>query len=152
MTVVKVASALSLLAVAALASSAHADDLVAYVVSSGAIKEPLTSTPGNPALGRRIVSDLAHASCLICHAMPIPEEPDHGAIGPSLRGVGSRYSRGELRLRLVDPKAFNPDTIMPSYYRVSGQHRVQSSYAGRPIYSAQQVEDVVAYLASLKEK
>jgi sulfur-oxidizing protein SoxX len=129
-----------------------AGDLPAYRITNGAIQEALTDAPGNPALGRQIVRDLAHASCLICHAMPIPEEPDHGAIGPPLDGVGHRYTSGELRLRLVDPKYFNADTIMPSYWRVQGLNRVQSSYVGRPIYTAQQIEDVVAYLSSLKEK
>jgi sulfur-oxidizing protein SoxX len=129
-----------------------AEDLLRYRITNGAIEEPLTAAPGNPALGRQIVRDLAHASCLICHAMPIPEEPDHGAIGPPLDGVGRRYAPGELRLRLVDPKYFNADTIMPSYWRVRGLNRVQTSYVGRPIYTAQQIEDVVAYLSSLKEK
>src|SRR5690606_39700877 len=76
--------------------------------------------PGNPVRGRQIVRDINNATCLICHAMPIPEEPDHGEIGPPLHGVGSRYTVEELRLRLVDPKAINPDTIMPSYFRAEG--------------------------------
>lgn len=133
-------------------ASAPAQDVAAYSVVQGAIAEPLTREPGNPGRGRRIVADLAHVSCLICHALPIPEEPDHGAIGPSLAGVGGRYSAGEIRLRLVDPKALNPRSIMPSYYRVGGLQRVQEPYRGKPIYTAQQIEDVVAYLVSLKDK
>jgi sulfur-oxidizing protein SoxX len=112
---------------------------------------PLTDAPGNPARGRQIVRDASKATCLICHPMPIPEEPDHGGIGPPLAGVGARYTPGELRLRLVDPKALNPDTVMPSYHRVEGLHRVLGRYQGRPIYTAQEVEDVVAYLASLRQ-
>lgn len=108
--------------------------------------------PGNPARGRQIVRDVNNATCLICHAMPIPEEPDHGEIGPPLHGVGSRYTVEELRLRLVDPKAINPDTIMPSYFRAEGFTRVSEAFRGRPIYTAQQIEDVVAYLATLTEE
>src|SRR5690606_16909357 len=100
---------------------------------------------------RQIVRDTNKATCLICHPMPIPEEPNHGDIGPPLHGVGGRYTLGELRLRVVDPKAINPDTVMPSYYRVNGLHRVLQRFRDRPIYTAQEVEDVVAYLASLKE-
>lgn len=118
-------------------------------IVDGAAPDALTSSPGNPALGRQIVRDQGHVTCLICHAMPIPEEPDHGDIGPPLAGVGGRYNAGELRLRLIDPKAINPDTIMPSYYRTNDLNRVGAEYRGRPIYTAQEIEDVVAYLASL---
>jgi sulfur-oxidizing protein SoxX len=129
---------------------APAADLAPYKIDNGAIDKPLTNEPGNPARGRQIVRDLSHATCLICHTMPIAEEPDHGEIGPSLAGVGSRYSAGELRLRLVDPKALNPETLMPSYYRVSDLYRVWTPFRDQPIYTAQQIEDVVAYLSQLK--
>jgi sulfur-oxidizing protein SoxX len=113
--------------------------------------EPLTSEPGNPERGRLVVRDLGAASCLICHAMPIPEEPDHGDIGPPLHGVGARFTPAELRQRLVDPKAIDPDTVMPSYYQLEGLRDVLGRYVGRTIYTAQQIEDVVAYLATLTE-
>jgi L-cysteine S-thiosulfotransferase len=130
---------------------AAAQDLVSYRVEGQAIPEPLTESPGNPARGREIVRNINQVPCLICHQMPIPQEPDHGSIGPPLIGVGSRLSRGELRLRVVDSSVINPQTIMPPYYRVEGLHRVGADYRGRPIYTAQMVEDVVAYLASLVE-
>lgn len=139
-----------LLGVALYATSAASEDMVPYRIQEGAIPAPLTASPGNPARGRQIVRDLGHATCLICHAMPIPEEPDHGEIGPSLAGIGSRSTPGELRLRLVDPKALNPETIMPSYYRVDNLYRVWGPFRDRPIYTAQQIEDVVAYLTELK--
>jgi L-cysteine S-thiosulfotransferase len=120
-------------------------------IENGEIARPLTDEPGNPGRGRLIVRDTARATCLICHALPIPEEPDHGEVGPSLAGVGKRYTPGQLRLRLVDPKAINPDTIMPSYYRVENLYRVLDTYRGQPIYTAQQIEDVVAYLAQLRD-
>ena len=135
-----------------MAAPAAAQDLAPYRVEGLSIPEPLTDSPGNPDRGRQIVRDITNATCLICHAMPIPEEPDHGNIGPPLDGVGSRYDAGELRLRLVDPKAINPDTIMPSYYRTEGLYRVREQFRGRPIYTAQQIEDVVAYLTTLKDQ
>lgn len=125
--------------------AAGADETVARP----ALDTPLTAEPGNPGRGRLIVRDTARATCLICHELPIPEEPDHGRIGPSLAGIGSRMTAGELRLRLVDPKAVNPDTIMPSYFRTEGLHRVGAAYQGQTIYTAQQIEDVVAYLSGL---
>ena len=102
--------------------------------------------------GERIVRDADNPTCLICHPLPIPGEPDPGNIGPSLRGVGSRYSAGQLRLRLVDPKLLNADTAVPSYYKVDGLHEVAPEYQGKAIYSARDVEDVVAYLLTLVEE
>ena len=133
------------------ATPATGQPVSAYEVVDMAIPEPLTDVVGNPGRGRQIVRDINRATCLICHSMPIPEEPDHGNIGPPLHGVGSRLSPGELRLRLVDSQQINPDTIMPSYHRVDGFERVLGEFAGRPIYTAQQIEDVVAYLSSLRE-
>jgi sulfur-oxidizing protein SoxX len=137
--------------VALIAASSLADELVPYVVVDGAIPRPLTTTPGNPDRGRLTLRDTANVTCLICHKVPIAGEPDQGEIGPSLAGVGSRYTPGELRLRLVNPKALNPNTIMPAYYRTEGLNRVLPLYRDRPIYTAQQIEDVVAFLALLKD-
>lgn len=114
-----------------------------------AIPESLTGQPGNPARGERIVRDPDKATCLICHAIPIEGEPDPGNIGPPLHGVAGRYTAGELRLRLVDPKRLNPETVMPSYYARNGLHRVAPEYRGRSIYSARELEDVIAYLLTL---
>ncbi len=123
----------------------------AQQVVGAEIPAPLTDSPGNPGRGRELVRDAGNVTCLICHRMPFPDEPDQGLLGPDLAGVGSRLTPGELRLRLVDPKLLNADTIMPSYYRTQGLTRVGRAYAGRPIYSAQQIEDVVAFLSALKE-
>lgn len=117
-----------------------------------AASTPLTDSPGNPARGRLIVRDLDRASCLICHAMPIPEEPDHGTIGPDLTGIALRYTAAELRQRLIDPRAFNPDTIMPGYFRTEGLTEVLEIHRGQTIYSAQELEDVLAYLLTLTEQ
>jgi L-cysteine S-thiosulfotransferase len=93
---------------------------------------------------------LAHA-CVTCHAMPLPQREFHGTVGPLLDGIGRRAMAGVLRLRLVDAKAFNPETIMPAYYKVEGLHRVLDRYHAKPILTAQQIEDVIAYLLTLTD-
>lgn len=108
----------------------------------------LTGQAGDPKNGRKLV--IKQGGCLSCHGMPIPEEADHGQIGPDLAGVASRLSEGEIRLRVVDPKILNPDTMMPAFYRTDGLHRVAANWQGKPILTAQEVEDVVAYLMTLK--
>ena len=133
-------------------SAAVVGDPPSYRVVNFAIPESLTGRPGDPARGERIVRDPDRASCLICHAMPIEGEPDPGNIGPPLNGVASRYTPGELRLRLVDPKRLNPETVMPSYFARDGFHRVASEYRGRSIYTASELEDVIAYLLTLTGK
>jgi sulfur-oxidizing protein SoxX len=126
--------------------------LVDYHILNGTIPEPLTDQTGDAEAGRRIVLDREGGNCIICHAMPLPQRQFHGTVGPPLDGIGSRFSPGELRLRLVDAKAFNPDTIMPAYYKIEGLHRVLERYRGKPILTAQQVEDVVAYLLTLQSE
>ncbi len=125
------------------------DTLVAYRIVNGTIPQPLTAQPGDPERGRLVVLDHNGGDCPICHAMPLPQRQFHGTIGPPLDGIGSRASAGGLRLRLVDPKAMNPETIMPAYYKVEGLHRVLERYRDRPILTAQQIEDVIAYLLTL---
>ncbi|RAU20857.1 sulfur oxidation c-type cytochrome SoxX [Paramagnetospirillum kuznetsovii] len=110
-------------------------------------RAPLTEVKGDPVRGRVIV--IKKGSCLTCHVMPIPEEADHGDIGPPLATVGSRYTPAELRMRVVDPKVLNPDTIMPSFYK-STLNRVAKGLEGTTFLEAQEVEDVVAYLSTLK--
>lgn len=129
---------------------AQAGDLVAYQIVDGAIPKSLTGTPGDPAAGKKTAVDRKLGNCLACHSMPIPDQPFHGDVGPDLATVGSYMSEGQLRLRLVDSKKINPDTAMPSFYKVEGLHRVADAFVGKPILTAQQVEDVVAYLMTLK--
>ena len=130
-------------------SATAGDEPVRYRVKNHAILDSLTGRAGDPARGERIVRDPDKATCLICHAIPIEGEPDPGNIGPPLHGVASRYTAGELRLRLVDPKRLNPDTVMPSYYARDGHHRIAAEYRGQSIYSASEIEDVIAYLQTL---
>ena len=133
-------------------SASAAGEPATIVVEDYAIRESLTGRAGNSERGERIVRDAENATCLICHSIPIIGEPDPGNIGPPLDGVGSLYSPGELRLRLVDPKMLNPDSVMPSYYKVEGLRGVAPEYIGRPIYSAQDIEDVVAFLTTLVDE
>ena len=100
--------------------------------------------------GRQIVANRQVGLCLLCHAAPIPEERFQGDLAPDLKGVGSRLTEAQIRARIVDPSKANPDTIMPAYYKTEGLSRVASQYRGRTILSAEQIDDVVAYLASLK--
>jgi sulfur-oxidizing protein SoxX len=133
------------------ATQPNAEELVAYRVADYAIAEPLTSEPGDAERGRAIAINRQLGNCLSCHAMPIPEQPFHGETGPDLRGVGDRYTVAQLRLQVVDAHQINPDSMMPAFYEVGGKHRVAPQFEGKPILNAQQVEDVVAYLATLKE-
>ena len=115
------------------------------------IPEPLTGQPGDAARGRAIVANRAAALCLLCHSAPIPEERFQGDLAPSLAGAGARSTPEQLRLRLVDAARLNSDTIMPPYYRLDGLTRVAKNFQGKTLLTAQQIEDVVAYLASLKD-
>jgi sulfur-oxidizing protein SoxX len=123
--------------------------LVPYQVVADAIPAPLTGAAGDPARGRAIVGDRKLGLCLLCHSGPFPEDRLQGTLAPSLAGVGSRLSAGQLRLRVVDASRVNPSTIMPPYYRIEDLTRVAPSFAGKPILNAEQVEDVVAFLAAL---
>lgn len=131
--------------------AAHANEqLVDYHIENGTIPAPLTDQPGDSEQGRRLVLDRERGDCIVCHAMPLPERQFHGTVGPPLDGVGSRYTAGELRLRLVDSKVFNPQTVMPAYYKVEGLYQVLERYQGKSILTAQEIEDVVAYLLTLR--
>jgi sulfur-oxidizing protein SoxX len=132
---------------------AEVDTIVAYeVVDNTAIPQALTDQPGDAENGRAVVIHRKKGNCLACHIMPIPEQSFHGEIGPDLNGVADRYDAGELRLRIVDPKVVNADTIMPAYYKSDGLHRVLKNFDGKTMLSAQEVEDIIAYLQTLKDE
>jgi sulfur-oxidizing protein SoxX len=133
-----------------LPSRADEQGLRAYVVVADAVPTSLTGMPGDAARGRALVLD-RNSTCMLCHSGPFPEMKFQGDLAPSLTGAGSRWSEGQLRLRLVDASRLNPATIMPSYYRVEGLTRVGPTWRGKPILSAEQIEDMVAYLTSLRE-
>jgi sulfur-oxidizing protein SoxX len=134
----------------ALPAAAGAQDLRTYAVVGDAIPQSLTGMPGDAARGRALVVDRA-STCILCHSGPFPEVKFQGDLSPNLAGAGSHWSEGQLRLRLVDASRLNPVTIMPSYYRVDGLDRVGPAWRGKPMLSAEQIEDIVAYLATLRE-
>ena len=121
-----------------------------FVVENYGIAKALTAQPGDPARGAKVVVDRDLGNCLACHALAVDAE-FFGTTGPSLVGVGDRLSPAQLRLRVVDPKRINPAPRMPADFRSEGLHRVLSEFAGKTILSAQQVEDVVAFLATQKQ-
>jgi sulfur-oxidizing protein SoxX len=123
--------------------------LVTLTVNGDAIDAPLTATPGDAARGRAIVANRRQGLCLLCHAGPIPEERFQGNLAPDLAGAGARWSAGQLRLRMVDARRLNPESIMPAYYRTTGLNRVPAALRDKTILGAQQIEDVVAYLKTL---
>jgi sulfur-oxidizing protein SoxX len=129
----------ALLALLLMAASAHAQDLGS-----------LTGQPGDPARGREIVTNRQVGLCLLCHSGPFPEERFMGNIAPDMTGAGARWNESQLRARLVDARQFNPDTIMPPYHTVKGLERVGPSFKGKTLLSAEQIEDVVAFLMTLR--
>ena len=119
------------------------------IVGSG-VPESLTGSPGDATRGRALVLDRS-TTCILCHSGPFPETRFQGDLAPDLSGAGNRWTASQLRLRLVDAAHFNPDTIMPSYYRNDGLVRVGRNFAGKPILSAAEIEDIVAFLAALRD-
>ena len=146
-----VAAALMCLAIPALPTPTRADEeLRPFVILGDAIPESLTGKPGDAIQGRAVVANRQLGLCLLCHSGPFPEERFQGNLAPSLDGAGTRWSTGQLRLRIVDAQRLKQDTIMPPYYRLGGLQRVARGFAGKSMLTAEQIEDVVAYLASLK--
>ncbi|WP_420970048.1 sulfur oxidation c-type cytochrome SoxX [Bradyrhizobium sp. B120] len=141
----------TLLAAALFAACAPvgAEELRPYTVVGDGIPASLTGAKGDATRGRVLIVERS-STCILCHSGPFPEQAFQGDLAPHLAGSGSRWSEGQLRLRLVDAAHLNAATIMPSYYRVDGLTRVGASWRGKPILSAEQIEDIVAYLVTLR--
>jgi L-cysteine S-thiosulfotransferase len=148
------AQVLAVLAVLVLmAGRAEAQDaLRPFTVVGDAIPVSLTGSPGDPARGKAIVVNRQVGLCLLCHSGPFPEERFQGDLAPDMTGAGKRWNEGQLRLRIVDASRLNAETIMPPYYRVSGLHRVAPNFRGKTILTAEQIEDVVAFLKTLQDE
>ena len=114
------------------------------------IPASLTGAKGDPARGRAIVANRQVGLCLLCHSGPFPEERFQGNLAPDLTAVGARLSEGQIRQRIVDPTKVNPQSIMPAYYKSEGLVRVAPAYRGKTVLTAEQIEDIVAYLLTLK--
>jgi|SRR6185436_2163224 len=125
----------------AAAGTAAADD---------SLPSSLSGAAGDAARGRNIVLDRHVGLCLLCHSGPFPEQSFQGDLAPGLAGVGARLSEGQIRLRIVDASRVNPKTIMPAYFRTEGLTRVAPAQRGKTVLTAQQIEDVVAFLVTLK--
>jgi len=123
---------------------------VQFVVVADTIPVPLEGARGDAARGRALIVSRDAANCVLCHAVTDPAVRYSGDVGPSLDGVASRLTVAQLRLRIADNLRVNPDSVMPGYYRSAGLDRVASAYRGKAILDAGQVEDIVAYLATLK--
>jgi sulfur-oxidizing protein SoxX len=137
----------SLLLAMAVPAMALAD---AAMVAGDAVAQSLTGSAGDPLRGRAIIIDRQKGFCLLCHSGPFNEEPLQGNLAPSLEGAGSRWNEGQLRLRLMDNKRVNAESIMPAYHRIEGLNRVGPVWRDRPILNAAEIEDVLAFLMGLK--
>jgi len=140
---------LAALTLVAANAAVGASGLSPFKVDGDSIPQALTDAPGDPVRGRALVVDRQKGLCLLCHTGPFPEQRFQGNVAPDLAGAGARWSVGQLRLRIVDGALLNPDTVMPSYYRTHDLTRVAAAFASKPILDAQEVEDVVAFLATL---
>ncbi|MBX9871137.1 MAG: sulfur oxidation c-type cytochrome SoxX [Burkholderiaceae bacterium] len=123
----------------------------AVTVVGDGIPAALEGQVGDAARGQAIAASRSQGLCLLCHSGPVPEERFQGNLAPDLAGAGARWNAAQLRLRLVNPQHFNPDSIMPAYYRSEGLVRVGARWQARPILDAQQIEDVIAWLLTLRE-
>ena len=126
-------------------------ELRAYEIVGDSIPRSLSGAAGNAERGRSIAGNRQTGLCLLCHEGPFADQRFQGTLAPDLRGAGARWSEGQLRLRIADASHFNKDTIMPSYYRTQGLSRVAPAFAGKTILSAQEIEDVVAWLVTLRD-
>ncbi len=122
---------------------------IGKVFGDDAIAASLTGAKGDAARGRAIIANRQVGLCLLCHSGPFPEERFQGELAPDLRSA-AKLSEGQIRLRIVDPGRVNPETIMPAYYRSEGLTRVAPAFRGKTILTAEQIEDIVAYLLTLR--
>lgn len=130
--------------------------LAVMVAESVSAEDPplpssLTGYPGNAERGLALMRDSSLPSCVICHRISSLPDRDQGELGPPLDGVANRYDAEQLRQRIIDARVVVPDTIMPPYYSTEGLSRVGEEWAGQTIYSAEDVEDIVAYLLTLRD-
>jgi L-cysteine S-thiosulfotransferase len=121
-----------------------------YSVNNDGIANALTAQAGNPNRGYEIAANRQIGMCVLCHQIPNSPDNFQGDIATSLAGAGARWSVPQLRLRVVDSRRLNADSVMPAYHKVAGLSRVGATWRDKPILDAQQVEDVIAWLATLK--
>lgn len=145
------ATAIAFFLVCASGLAAFADEPIKLAVVDHTVPQSLTGAPGDPVAGRKVVAARNLGNCIACHAISaMKNEQFHGDYGPSLDGVATRYNEAQLRMLLTDAKQIFPDTVMPSFHKNTGFTRVRAQFEGKPILTAQQVEDVVAFLKTFK--
>lgn len=132
------------------AGGSEPGNLAPFAVIADGIPEAIGGASGDAERGRALILGRESANCVVCHALPDPRARFSGNLGPALDGVARKLTIAQLRLRVVDHMRLNPKTIMPSYYRIEGFDQVAGAYRGKPILEAEQIEDIVAYLATLK--
>ncbi len=123
---------------------------VAWRAADGGIAQPLTAEAGDAARGKALVANRQTSLCLLCHSGPFEQPAFQGNLAPPLQGAGTRWNAAQLRLRIVDSAQINPESIMPAFHRTTVLQQVGSKWQGQPVLTAQQVEDVVAFLGTLK--
>lgn len=136
------------------AADSQASTLRPYIVKGDAIAATLTGQAGNAQRGAQLMRQRQKSLCVLCHSGPFPDAHLQGTLAPDLTGVGSRLSAAQLRLRIVDMKRLNPQSIMPTYYEVaanSADLRVAADWRDKPVLTAGEIEDLVAYLRTLKQ-
>ena len=143
-------SLMAALASCLLAGGAHAQQPIKLDVVADALPKSLTGAPGDAAAGKKVFLTRTLGNCLACHQVTsLKSEEFHGEFGPSLDGVAGRYNEAQLRLIVADPKRIFTGTVMPAFYKNDGLDRVRPEFVGKPILTAAQVEDVVAFLKTL---
>ena len=120
-----------------------------YQISNGEIRQPLSGGTPDAERGRKLLVS-RDSNCILCHAAPETGERFFGNLAPPLSGTGTRLTAAQMRARMVDPLYFNKESIMPAYYRIEGLNRVAETYRGKPVLTGEQIEDVIAYLLTLK--
>ena len=145
-----IATACMIMAMISASPGGAQEALRPFEVNGDAVQQSLTGAPGDAARGRAIVLNRQVGLCILCHSGPFPGERFQGTLAPDLTGAGARWTEGQLRLRVIDASRLNTDTIMPPYYRIDGLSRVAPAFAGKPLLDAAQIEDVVAWLATLR--
>ena len=123
----------------------------AQTIVGDSVYEPLSSSAGDAIRGRATVASRQTGLCLLCHSGPFPEERFQGNLAPELGVSVARLNAPQLRARMVDASHFNPNTIMPAYYKTGHLNRVAPKFAGQTMLSGQEIEDVVAFLVSLNK-
>lgn len=124
---------------------------LAYAVAGDAIERPLAGQAGDAARGAALMGDRHKSLCVLCHSGPFGPVQLQGTLAPDLTGIGDRLSPGQIRLRIVDMKALHRESLMPAYYRIADAPRVAAAWREKPLLTAGEIEDLVAYLSTLKE-